>query len=106
MADAGPVSWTPAELESDDLKVHVLEELRPVPPSAPSTTDLPVEAETARPVYDPYSARRRRTPEWLVNYIAMLAVSDAVAATAQSPRSPWRCPCRARDEPARPPWLS
>ncbi|MCO7222245.1 sugar transferase [Klenkia sp. PcliD-1-E] len=32
------------------------------------------------PAYDPYSARRRRTPEWLVNYTASLVVGDAAVA--------------------------
>ncbi len=32
-----------------------------------------------RPVYDPFSARRRRTPEWLVSYTLALAVGDLLA---------------------------
>src|SRR4051794_39064666 len=33
-----------------------------------------------RPVYDPFSARRRRAPEWLVSYTVALLITDAVAA--------------------------
>jgi exopolysaccharide biosynthesis polyprenyl glycosylphosphotransferase len=33
-----------------------------------------------RPVYDPFSARRRRAPEWLVSYTAALVVGDLAAA--------------------------
>lgn len=55
-------------------------QLRPVPqlagpPIAPRTAPIP-----ARPVYDPFSARRRRAPEWLVSYTAALVVGDFVAA--------------------------
>src|SRR4051812_20660741 len=34
------------------------------------------------PVYDPFSARRRRRPEWLVAYTAALVVGDIAAALA------------------------
>jgi exopolysaccharide biosynthesis polyprenyl glycosylphosphotransferase len=34
------------------------------------------------PVYDPFSARRRRRPEWLVTYTSALVVGDIVAALA------------------------
>ena len=34
-----------------------------------------------RPVYDPFSARRRRTPDWLVRYTASLAAVDVLAVT-------------------------
>jgi exopolysaccharide biosynthesis polyprenyl glycosylphosphotransferase len=32
-----------------------------------------------RPVYDPFSARRRRAPEWLISYTATLVVGDLLA---------------------------
>ncbi|GAB3321532.1 sugar transferase [Geodermatophilus aquaeductus] len=35
-----------------------------------------------RPVYDPFSARRRRTPEWLVSYTVALVLGDLLAAGA------------------------
>ncbi len=38
--------------------------------------------DLARPVYDPFSSRRRRTPEWLVHYLTALVVSDGLAALA------------------------
>ena len=51
---------------------------------APGLTRQPVSPRTPpvppRPVYDPFSARRRRAPEWLVSYTAALVVGDLVAA--------------------------
>ena len=44
----------------------------PAPPPAP--------AAPPRPVYDPFSARRRRAPEWLVSYTVALVVTDLLAA--------------------------
>ncbi|MGY1727118.1 sugar transferase [Geodermatophilus sp. SYSU D01062] len=35
-----------------------------------------------RPVYDPFSARRRRTPEWLVSYTVALVAGDLLAVAA------------------------
>lgn len=36
----------------------------------------------SRPVYDPFTARRRQNPEWLVAYTAMLVTGDVIAAIA------------------------
>jgi exopolysaccharide biosynthesis polyprenyl glycosylphosphotransferase len=60
--------------------VRPMRQLRPVPPLSrppisPRTPPIP-----PRPVYDPFSARRRRAPEWLVSYTATLVVGDLVAA--------------------------
>jgi len=51
--------------------------LRQVPP-APATPRAP--GMPPRPVYDPFSARRRRAPEWLVSYTVALVVTDLLAA--------------------------
>jgi exopolysaccharide biosynthesis polyprenyl glycosylphosphotransferase len=60
--------------------VRPMRQLRPVPqlarpPISPRTAPIP-----SRPVYDPFSARRRRAPEWLVSYTVSLVVGDLVAA--------------------------
>jgi exopolysaccharide biosynthesis polyprenyl glycosylphosphotransferase len=62
--------------------VRPLRQLRPVPelarpPISPRTAPIP-----PRPVYDPFSARRRRAPEWLVSYTVSLVVGDLLAAGA------------------------
>ncbi|MGY1631509.1 sugar transferase [Geodermatophilus sp. SYSU D01186] len=64
-------------------EVRPLSQLRPVPPLArtPGTGTYPFPVP-ARPVYDPYRARRRRPPEWLVTYTAALVAGDVVAAVA------------------------
>jgi exopolysaccharide biosynthesis polyprenyl glycosylphosphotransferase len=59
--------------------VRPLRKLRPVPRQArpvptPSSSSMP-----PRPVYDPFSARRRRAPEWLISYTATLVVGDLLA---------------------------
>jgi exopolysaccharide biosynthesis polyprenyl glycosylphosphotransferase len=59
-----------------DVDVHPLQELRPVPPAA-RVRRQPLEE---LPVYDPFSARRRRTPEWLVTHTAAVFVVDVLAA--------------------------
>ena len=41
--------------------------------------DLAKPVPPLRPVYDPFSARRRQTPNWLVRYTASLAVGDLAA---------------------------
>ena len=48
----------------------------PAPPPAPAGPP----AAPPRPVYDPFSARRRRAPEWLVSYTVALVVTDLLAA--------------------------
>jgi exopolysaccharide biosynthesis polyprenyl glycosylphosphotransferase len=55
-------------------------QLRPVPPLPRAAADeLAKPVPPLRPVYDPFSARRRRTPDWLVRYIASLAAADLAA---------------------------
>ncbi|WP_448625846.1 sugar transferase [Geodermatophilus sp. URMC 64] len=74
----------PYVLQEDDI-VHRLETLRPVPPLPPApprpraarSQRAPV---TAWPVYDPFAARRRPTPEWLVRHTATVVAVDALAA--------------------------
>jgi exopolysaccharide biosynthesis polyprenyl glycosylphosphotransferase len=72
------------QLDPAGLEVRPLESLRPVPPlqrlparrvQPPPRTPMPPQ----RPVYDPFSARRRQSPEWVVRYTARLVVSDLVA---------------------------
>jgi exopolysaccharide biosynthesis polyprenyl glycosylphosphotransferase len=77
------MSLTHDELDPDSGGPRPLERLRPVPvtdlssaeraghPSAPPVRHWPV--------YDPYSARRRQTPEWLVRYTTRLLVFDIMA---------------------------
>ncbi|MEI4270769.1 sugar transferase [Klenkia sp. LSe6-5] len=43
-------------------------------------TDRGIAHVAVGPAYDPYSARRRRTPEWLVNYTIRLVVGDVLTA--------------------------
>jgi exopolysaccharide biosynthesis polyprenyl glycosylphosphotransferase len=67
----------------DEFEVRALGELRPVPPllKQSSTTRASAVAQV-RPVYDPFRARRRRSPEWLVTYTTTLVAGDIVAAVA------------------------
>jgi exopolysaccharide biosynthesis polyprenyl glycosylphosphotransferase len=74
-------------VDGPELDVRPLSERRPVPPPARAAVAAPepVEAHPRSrvgqwPVYDPFSARRRRPPEWLVSYTAWLVVCDLVAA--------------------------
>ncbi|RBY75322.1 sugar transferase [Geodermatophilus sp. TF02-6] len=67
----------------DDLGVRRLAQLRPVPPSVrPPAIAGAADPAPGRPVYDPYGARRRRSPEWLINYTAALVMGDVIAAVA------------------------
>jgi exopolysaccharide biosynthesis polyprenyl glycosylphosphotransferase len=67
----------------DEVEVRTLGQLRPVPPlSRRSSTSRAPAAPLGRPVYDPFTARRRRSPEWLVSYTATLVAGDIVAAGA------------------------
>jgi exopolysaccharide biosynthesis polyprenyl glycosylphosphotransferase len=70
-------------------EVRALAELRPVPPltrrpvarpQRPAGESAALQPLRAWPVYDPYSARRRPVPEWLVNYVTRLVVIDGLAA--------------------------
>ncbi len=63
--------------------VRPLRQLRPVPPlPSRASTDISPIRPARGPVYDPYSARRRQTPQWLVRYTAGLVAWDLVAAAA------------------------
>ena len=65
----------------DSTSVRPLRQLRPVPPLTRSAArDLVEPVPPLRPVYDPFSARRRRAPAWLVRYTASLVVTDLAAA--------------------------
>jgi exopolysaccharide biosynthesis polyprenyl glycosylphosphotransferase len=57
-------------LADEDFGVQPRVQPRPIPPLL------------KRPVYDPFTARRRRTPEWLVSYTATLVAGDVAAAVA------------------------
>jgi exopolysaccharide biosynthesis polyprenyl glycosylphosphotransferase len=63
----------------DDVEVRPLEGLRPAPPLSNRSPTVP---PRSRPFYDPYTARRRQTPEWLVAYTATLVAGDIGAAVA------------------------
>jgi exopolysaccharide biosynthesis polyprenyl glycosylphosphotransferase len=68
--------------EDGDVEVRRLEELRPVPPRRPRSrpgTVLPLAPEDRLPVYDPFTVRRRRAPEWLIGYTALLVAIDVLA---------------------------
>ena len=60
--------------------VRALRQVRSVPEPAKVPVAPRVPALPPRPVYDPFSARRRRAPEWLVSYTVALLVTDLVAA--------------------------
>jgi exopolysaccharide biosynthesis polyprenyl glycosylphosphotransferase len=71
--------WPAAEDVDEPDEVCPVDELPSVPPArARAASPQPV----ARPVYDPFSARRRRTPEWLVSYRAAVVTGDVLAAVA------------------------
>src|SRR5688572_21160419 len=63
----------------DEVDVRPLGELRPLPPLPRRSVRVPTEG---RPVYDPFTARRRQTPEWLVIYTATVVGGDIIAAAA------------------------
>jgi exopolysaccharide biosynthesis polyprenyl glycosylphosphotransferase len=67
----------------DEVEVRALGTLRPVPPLLKQSpiTRASVMAH-GRPVYDPFTTRRRRNPEWLVAYTAALVAGDSGAAGA------------------------
>ena len=76
-------SAAPTPADEEEFEVRLVERLRPVPPGragAPASTRL---AETPGPPrYDPYSARRRRAPQWWVSYTAAVVATDVLAAGA------------------------
>ena len=69
--------WPSVE-DLDESEVRLVDEL----PSVPSAVRPSPGPAVARPVYDPFSARRRRTPEWLVSYRAAVVTGDALAVAA------------------------
>ena len=82
---ADPAALTaPRLLRADDeLEVRALGELRPVPPLLKqSSTTRASAVALVRPVYDPFGARRRRSPEWLVAYNGALVPGNIGAAGA------------------------
>jgi exopolysaccharide biosynthesis polyprenyl glycosylphosphotransferase len=71
-------------LDADEVlglaAVRPLHQLRPVPPRVHSLTDRRGTGNQAQaPVYDPFSARRRQMPDWLVRYTVGLVVADVAA---------------------------
>jgi exopolysaccharide biosynthesis polyprenyl glycosylphosphotransferase len=60
--------------------VRPLHQLRPVPPQQAGSPPGWVRGQSLRPVYDPFTVRRRRLPEWQVNYTVALVAVDVVAA--------------------------
>jgi exopolysaccharide biosynthesis polyprenyl glycosylphosphotransferase len=65
-----------------ELPTPRLEEPRSVPPLPAWSPTGASPVVPGRPVYDPYGARRRRSPEWLISYTATLVAGDVVAAIA------------------------
>jgi len=72
-------------LDADDILgaagVRPLHQLRPVPAPKHSLTDrYRLNHKVGGLIHDPFSARRRRAPEWLVRYTTELVAGDVVAA--------------------------
>jgi exopolysaccharide biosynthesis polyprenyl glycosylphosphotransferase len=72
-------------LDEDDILgaagVRPLHQLRPVPPPKHSLTDrYRLNHKVGGLIHDPFSARRRRAPDWLVRYTAGLVAGDLAAA--------------------------
>jgi exopolysaccharide biosynthesis polyprenyl glycosylphosphotransferase len=64
----------------DSTSVRPMRQLRPVPPlPGAAARDLAKPVPPLRPVYDPFSARRRQAPEWMVRYTVGLVAGDFVA---------------------------
>ncbi|MCW2577200.1 MAG: exopolysaccharide biosynthesis polyprenyl glycosylphosphotransferase [Modestobacter sp.] len=78
--DLAEAAGSHAVNETPDAEVRQLRQLESVPPLDIRDGVPPAVAALARPVYDPFSARRRRTPEWLVSYTVGLVVGDLFAA--------------------------
>jgi exopolysaccharide biosynthesis polyprenyl glycosylphosphotransferase len=70
-------------VSGEEIDVVRLAHLRPVPPlPKASIAGRATAPPQERPVYDPYRARRRQSPEWLVGYTATVIVGDVAAAGA------------------------
>ena len=72
-------------LDEDDILgaagVRPLHQLRPVPAPKHSLTDRHrLNHKVGGLVHDPFSARRRRAPDWLVRYVTGLVTGDVMAA--------------------------
>ncbi|SNT02018.1 Undecaprenyl-phosphate galactose phosphotransferase, WbaP/exopolysaccharide biosynthesis polyprenyl glycosylphosphotransferase [Geodermatophilus pulveris] len=73
-----PALMPPPSPADDSREIRHLAEANTVP----ALSRTPVLPTRGRPVYDPFTARRRQTPEWLVAYTATLVMGDVVAAIA------------------------
>jgi exopolysaccharide biosynthesis polyprenyl glycosylphosphotransferase len=70
----------PARVDAEP-DVRLIGNQRPVPSLSKQSSATRASAVAQRlPVYDPFTARRRRPPEWLVTYTATLVGGDIVAA--------------------------
>jgi exopolysaccharide biosynthesis polyprenyl glycosylphosphotransferase len=69
-------------LIADSDRVRVPQPAREDSEVRPRGERHPVPPLLKRPLYDPFTARRRRTPEWLVAYTATVVTGDIVAAVA------------------------
>ena len=80
MAAEAAASGLDEDAVFDSTSVRPLRQLRPVPPLLRAAArDLAKPVPPLRPVYDPFSARRRQVPEWLVRYAAGLVAADLTA---------------------------
>ena len=80
MAAEAAASGVDEDAVFDSTSVRPLRQLRPVPPlHRAAARDLAKPVPPLRPVYDPFSARRRQTPDWLVRYTASLVAVDLAA---------------------------
>jgi exopolysaccharide biosynthesis polyprenyl glycosylphosphotransferase len=66
---------------ADSLEVPQVALIRPRSPvQVPHSVPRASAAAPARPLYDPFGARRRQAPEWLVRYTTTLIAGDVLAA--------------------------
>ncbi len=83
MAAEAAASGVDADTAFDSTSVRPLRQLRPVPPlPRAAARDLAKPLPPLRPVYDPFSARRRQAPAWLVRYTVSLVAGDVAASAA------------------------
>jgi exopolysaccharide biosynthesis polyprenyl glycosylphosphotransferase len=71
---------------ADEAEVRPLRQLRPVPPALRRVPSTRVDGASRVPVdfpaYDPFTARRRRAPEWLLAHISTVVAGDILAVLA------------------------
>jgi exopolysaccharide biosynthesis polyprenyl glycosylphosphotransferase len=80
MAAEAAASGIDEDVLFDSTSIRPLRQLRPVPPLLrDAARDLAKPVPPLRPVYDPFSARRRQTPGWLIRYTAALVSGDLAA---------------------------